>query len=249
MYGIGTQRLEEELEVYFPDARILRMDSDAVSRPGAHGKMIAAFAAHDYDILLGTQMIAKGLDFPHVHLAAVVQADTELFHPDFRATERGASLILQLAGRAGRREDQGKVIVQCTVVDHPALRAAVSGDWKAFCTSEMTFRKAGNFPPWSRLILLRAVGKDESAVARSMIRLKNLLSDHPQIEILGPAPAVISKIKNKFRYQLIARSSRATDETGKQLRLAVRAALHEYRSARTEPSTTIEIDVDPQTIT
>jgi primosomal protein N' (replication factor Y) len=249
MYGIGTQRLEEELEVHFPDARILRMDSDSVSRPGAHGKMIAAFAAHDYDILLGTQMIAKGLDFPHVQLAAVVQAETELFHPDFRATERGAGLILQLAGRAGRRDLQGKVIVQCSIDQHPALRAAVSGDWVAFTTTELATRLISSFPPYARLILIRAAAKDESSVARSMIRIKNLLSVHDSLSIMGPAPAVISKLKNKYRYQLIARTTREQDPAGKILRTAVQSALNEYKQSRTEPSVALEIDVDPQSIT
>ncbi len=249
MYGIGTQRLEEELEAHFPEARILRMDSDSVSRPGAHGKMIAAFAAHEYDILLGTQMIAKGLDFPHVQLAAVVQAETELFYPDFRATERGASLILQLAGRAGRRDQQGKVIVQCSVDQHPALRAAVSGDWSSFTESELSIRSLSEFPPYARLVLIRAVAKDESSVARSMIRLKNLLSDYDSISIMGPAPAVISKLKNKYRYQLIARTIRAQDPTGKILRNAVRSCLKEYKQSRTESAVALEIDVDPQSIT
>lgn len=248
MYGIGTQRLEEELAAHFPEARLLRMDSDSVSRPGAHGKMIAAFAAHEYDILLGTQMIAKGLDFPHVQLAAVVQAETELFYPDFRATERGAGLIIQLSGRAGRREEQGKVIVQCSIDQHPALRAAVSGDWTAFTTTELANRIVGSFPPYARLILIRAVGKDESAVARSMIRLKNLLAESKSLSIMGPAPAVISKLKNKFRYQLIARTTREHDPAGKILRSAVRTALHEYKLARTEPAVALEIDVDPQSI-
>ncbi|MBU0691162.1 primosomal protein N', partial [bacterium] len=249
MYGIGTQRLEEELAAHFPDARLLRMDSDSVSRPGAHGKMIAAFAAHEYDILLGTQMIAKGLDFPHVQLAAVVQAETELFYPDFRATERGAGLILQLSGRAGRREEQGKVIVQCSIDQHPALRAAVSGDWTAFTATELATRIISNFPPYARLILIRAVGKDESSVARSMIRLKNLLAESKALSIMGPAPAVISKLKNKFRYQLIARTTREHDPSGKFLRTAVRSALSEYKQSRTEPAVTLEIDVDPQSIT
>jgi primosomal protein N' (replication factor Y) (superfamily II helicase) len=197
---------------------------------------------------LGTQMIAKGLDFPHVQLAAVVQAETELFHPDFRATERGASLILQLAGRAGRRDEQGMVVVQCAVDQHPALRAVLSGDWTAFANSELAIRKSSNFPPYARLILIRAAGKDETSVARSMIRLKNLLSDSPSINIMGPAPAIISKLKNQYRYQLIARTSRQTDPSGNLLRSTVRTALVEYSRSRTEPSVALEIDVDPQSI-
>jgi primosomal protein N' (replication factor Y) len=247
--GFGTQRLEEDLAAHFPTARIMRMDSDSTTRRGAHGKMVSAFAAGEYDLLVGTQMIAKGLDFPGVELAAVVQADTELFYPDFRSSERGAALILQISGRAGRREETGTVIVQTAVPDHPVLRTAIAGDWEEFARNQLKARADGCFPPFARLVLLRALGKDESAVARAMLRLKNLLGHSGTVEVLGPAPAVILKLKNLFRYQLLVRTTRQQDAAGVKLRTAVRQALTEYKQARIEPGVTIEVDVDPQSIT
>ena len=245
--GLGTQRLEEELAVHFPQARILRMDSDTAARRGMHGRMVAAFAAREYDLLAGTQMIAKGLDFPDVHVSAVVQADTELFYPDFRASEKGAALILQAAGRAGRRDHQGIVIVQTTVPAHPVIRAAASGDWEAFLQSEIASRSHSAYPPFARLVLIRALGKDESSTVRALLRLRRLLQGK-SVEVLGPAAAVVSKVRSKFRYQMLVRTLREKDAAGSALRESVRQALGEYKRARGEPGVTLEVDVDPQSV-
>jgi primosomal protein N' (replication factor Y) (superfamily II helicase) len=245
--GLGTQRLEEELAVHFPGARILRMDSDTVLRRGMHGRMVAAFASGEYDILAGTQMIAKGLDFPNVEISAVVRADTELFYPDFRASERGASLILQVAGRAGRRDITGTVIVQSSIPSHAVIQTVVSGDWEAFAQNELTNRAQAGYPPFARLILLRAVGKDESSAVRALLRLRRLLQGKP-VNVIGPAPAVVPKIKLRFRFHMLVRTLREKDAAGNALREAVRQALSEYRRAKGEPGVTIEVDVDPQSV-
>jgi primosomal protein N' (replication factor Y) len=243
--GIGTQRLEEELALHFPQARLLRMDLDTTARRGAHGRMIAAFAAGEYDILLGTQMVAKGLDFPGVQLVGVVSADTELFHPDFRAAERGVALLTQAAGRAGRRERIGKVLVQTFATEHPVVKTVCEQDWLGFAEQELQRREAASFPPFARLVLVRFSGKDESKVARAALRFRSLVKSEGGVETLGPAPAVLHKLRGKIRYHLLVRSLRARDETGATLRRAVKQARDEFHRTRAESGVEIEIDVDP----
>jgi primosomal protein N' (replication factor Y) len=141
--GTGTQKLEEEISELFPDARVARMDSDAMSRLGAHAALTSAFQSGEYDVLAGTQMVAKGLDFPNVELAVIAQADTELFHPDFRASERGASLMLQLAGRAGRASENGHVMIQTSAPDHAAVKAVQHADWRGVCEQRIAESRKG----------------------------------------------------------------------------------------------------------
>lgn len=246
--GVGTQRLEEELELHFPEARLLRMDLDTTTRRGAHGRMIAAFAGGEYDILLGTQMVAKGLDFPGVQLVGVVSTDTELFHPDFRAAERGAALLTQASGRAGRRGRIGKVLLQTFAPEHPVVQSVLRQDWLGFAEQEMQRRESVGFPPFSRLVLVRFVGKDESHVARAALRFRSFVKAEGGVETLGPAPAVLYKLRGKIRYHLLMRSPRAKDEGGARLRRAVKQARDEFRRTRGEPGVAIEIDVDPVTI-
>jgi primosomal protein N' (replication factor Y) len=248
-YGLGTQKLEEEVMSHFPAARILRMDSDTVARRGTHGRMVAAFAAGEYDILVGTQMVAKGLDFPNVELAAVIQADSELFFPDFRSSERSASLIVQVAGRAGRRAETGTVIIQSSLTEHPVLHIALDHNWGKFVTGELESRERAGFPPFARLILIRATGLDESNTAKALLRLRRLLQAGGGVSLLGPAPAVIAKIRNLYRYQLLVRTLRTEDPAGTRLRGAVRAALAGYKQDKGEPGVELEIDVDPQSVT
>ena len=247
--GLGTQRLEEELAAHFPNARILRMDSDTASRRGIHGRMVTAFAAGEYDLLVGTQMIAKGLDFPNVDLAAVVQADSELFYPDFRASERGASLIMQVSGRAGRRTERGTVIIQSNLPEHNVLKTAITSEWEPFVQGELKQREVGGFPPFARLVLVRSLSKDESSGVRALLRLRRLLQQHTLQDVLGPAPAVIARLKNLYRHQILIRSLRSEDPAGNRLRTAVRAALADYKRAKPEQSVHLELDVDPQSIT
>ena len=246
--GIGTQRLEEELALHFPDARLLRMDLDTTSRQGAHGKMIAAFAAGDYDILLGTQMVAKGLDFPGVHLVGVVSADTELFYPDFRAAERGAALLIQASGRAGRRGRRGKVLLQTLAPEHPVLQSVLEQDWLKLAEEELQRRESANFPPYARFVLVKFAGKEESKVAKAALRFRSLIKQGNGVETLGPAPAVLYKLRGRIRYHLLVRSSRAIDESGTALRRTVKQARDEFRRTRGEPGVEIEIDVDPVSI-
>lgn len=244
--GIGTQRIEDELVKEFPSARVLRMDSDTASGYGRHSRMVTSFAHHEYDILAGTQMIAKGLDFPEVDLAAVVRADADLFFPDFRASERGASLILQLAGRAGRRTRQGQVVIQSSVTNHPVIDAVMSGDWSRFADTELVQRERSAFPPYARLVLVRATAKDESVAARALLKLRRLILENERIEVLGPTPAVVLKVEQHFRYCLMARTRRSADPAGSLLRGAVSRAVRHFKESKAETGVKLTVDVDPQ---
>ncbi len=244
--GVGTQKVEEELAALFPSARVLRMDVDTTGRKDAHDSILKKFAAKEADILLGTQMVAKGLDFPHVTLVGVVSADTGLLMPDFRASERTFQLLTQVAGRAGRADLIGEVVVQTHQPDHPAIVLAAKHDYLGFYADEILERQAHRYPPFSRLICLSFKGEDEpsvEAVARDVTNL--LLSRHPAGDVLGPAPAVISKINRLYRHSTLLKAPKG-DFTVTRL---VAEVLAEY-AARPKPTgrgdVRITVDVDPQ---
>lgn len=245
MCGSGTQRIAEELTTCFPTARVARMDSDAMARIGSHGELMSEFGKGNYDILVGTQMVAKGLDFPNVELSVVADADSELFYPDFRASERGASLLLQMSGRSGRASKDGRVLLQTRAQSHPAIRAATEGDWLKFAEEELLHREKSGFPPYYRVVLLRAKNSDESAVARAMLKAKRELENEPGIGLLGPSPCAVAKIKGRIRYQLLVRSSRTTDPTGALLRHKVKNLFLNWGNSEELKRVQWEIDVDP----
>jgi len=158
-------------------------------------------------------------------------------------------LITQVAGRAGRRTDPGLVLIQSSITKHPVLEHILSGDWQQFIEEELNNRKRSGFPPAARLILLRSKGKNESAAVRALLRMRRLLQKDKRITTLGPAPAVISRMKGDYRFNLLVRTLRENDPAGGRLRDAARRALDEYKTGRAEPGVTIDLDVDPQTVT
>ncbi len=206
-HGLGTERLEQEVRSKFPGFACQRMDTDTMRGRGSHERVLGAFRRGELRILLGTQMIAKGLDFPGVTLVGVVNADTALHLPDFRASERTFQLVAQVAGRTGRGEQGGRVLVQTFSPGYAAIQAAARHDFAAFVASEMPHRREHNYPPFGRLARVIVRSKDEAA-AKSHIeelanRLKELTKDIPRtIRVLGPAPAPVTRIKNFFRYHL-----------------------------------------------
>jgi primosomal protein N' (replication factor Y) len=207
--GIGTERLEREVETAFPNHVARRMDSDTMRTPGSHEQVLSAFKAGEIHILLGTQMIAKGLDFPNVTLVGVVNADTALHMPDFRAAERTFQLVAQVAGRTGRGDRPGRVLVQTYAPDHYAIACASEHDYEGFASCELPERERFGMPPFGRLIRLIGRGPDEKTVRSFMEALADTLkaAAGPDISILGPAPAPVSKIRNLFRYHIRLRSS------------------------------------------
>ena len=204
-YGTGTQKVEEELQERFPSARILRMDVDTTRKKGAHEKILKAFEEQEADILLGTQMIAKGLDYSNITLVGVLNADTALNLPDFRSSERTFQLLTQVSGRAGRGAKPGEVIVQTFNPEHHSIVLAQAQDYEAFYQQEMILRHQSGYPPFYFTVKITISHPAEQVVAKKSYQiaeqLKNGLS--PESRILGPTPSGIARIKNRYYYQII----------------------------------------------
>ncbi|MCH5463305.1 primosomal protein N' [Lactobacillus sp. LC28-10] len=204
-YGTGTQKVEQELTELLPTARIIRMDVDTTRRKGAHERLLKQFGDHKADILLGTQMIAKGLDFPDVTLVGVLNADTALGLPDFRASERTFQLLTQVSGRAGRAEKPGQVFIQTYNPEHYAIQLAKTQNYEQFFVREMQLRHRGNYPPYFFAVKVTASDVDERKAAEAMVKivrqLKTVLS--PQAIILGPTPGAIARVNKRYYYQLV----------------------------------------------
>lgn len=206
--GFGTQRVEEELAELLPNARILRMDQDSTGQKNAHETMLAQFGRQEYDILLGTQMVAKGLDFEKVTLVGVLGIDSLLFGQGFRAYENVFSLVTQVIGRGGRAALPGRALIQTTVPEHPVLQLAAEQDYESFYREEIAFRKFGLYPPFCSFCIVGFVGAQEGAVALAAHRFGTLLAEraaaHPTmpLRLLGPAPMGITMLNGKYRYKL-----------------------------------------------
>ncbi|MFC2041699.1 primosomal protein N', partial [Chloroflexota bacterium] len=215
--GVGTQKLEQEASHTFSQARLLRWDSDATRQKHSHREILNKFRTHQADILIGTQMIAKGLDFPLVTLVGVVNADTALNLPDFRAGERTFQLLSQVAGRAGRGPLGGQVIIQTYSPEHYAIQAAAKHDYPLFYNKEIAYRRQLNNPPFSRLASLVYTHTNDALCQKEAERMKHLLSEErdskgiANIQIIGPAPAFIHRLRGRFRWQLVLRGSTLSD--------------------------------------
>lgn len=204
--GSGTQKIEEQLEELFPDARVLRFDRDSTSKKGAHEKILDSFGAGEADILVGTQLVAKGLDFPNVTVVGVTDADTELAFPSFQSSERMFQLLSQVAGRSGRGTKPGKVFIQTRQPDNEALKFAQKHDYDGFAVSELDFRKALNYPPYSRLVKFVLKGKNESQVRVSAFKLKSVLERLvPDFDSLGPSPAAIAWMNQYYLWEVMVK--------------------------------------------
>jgi primosomal protein N' (replication factor Y) (superfamily II helicase) len=244
MHGVGTQRVEEELQTLFPEARIARMDLDTTARRGAHDRILRQFGDRQADILLGTQMVAKGLDFPHVTLVGVVSADTQMLLPDFRSSERTFQLLTQVAGRAGRSTLLGEVIVQTSQPGHRTLVHLIDHNYLAFFDEEIAERQELSYPPFSRLTLIETRGEDEAEVQRTAERIAAALQrSTPPFQILGPAPAVIGKINKNFRWHIVLKTPKTVDPSGTRTTGIVRQAVEGVRNGVRK--TQIIVDIDP----
>ncbi len=210
-FGIGTQKVEEEIQGLFPNTRTLRWDFDVTRGKESHEAILENFVQHRADILIGTQMIAKGLDLPLVTLVGVVSADTSLNLPDFRAGERTFQLLTQVAGRAGRSILGGKVIIQTYNPDHYAIQAAARHDYAAFYNLEFAFRREQRYPPFNRLIRLLYVNTSERRAQEESARFHRALTTRiaqrglPDIDLIGPAPAFFHRVRGEYRYQILVR--------------------------------------------
>ncbi len=246
--GFGTQRVEDELTVLFPGASVIRMDLDTTSRRGTHDRLLRQFSEGRADILLGTQMVAKGLDFSRVTLVGVISADTQMLLPDFRSAERTFQLLTQVAGRAGRSSLPGEVIIQTSQPDHYGLRHVLTHDFKGFFAEELGFRKDLNYPPFSRLILAEFKGEREEEVISHVEGFHGFLkAQRPKFPILGPSPAAIPRIRGMFRWHILLKSPKTNDPSGATLRRVLSAALAAYRNSPfgKKKSILLTIDTDP----
>ena len=203
--GLGTQKLEAEVRARFPDYACARMDADSMRTRGSHDNVLSAFQRGEHHILLGTQMIAKGLDFPNVTLVGVVNADTALHLPDFRAAERTFQLVAQVAGRTGRGQRGGRVLVQTLSPDHPAIMAAVRHDFPRFAAHELAMRKASGYPPFTSMIRVIVRGPQEATVRETAVdfgaRLRQAAAG-AAVRVLGPGAAPIARLRGEHRFQL-----------------------------------------------
>jgi primosomal protein N' (replication factor Y) len=237
--GVGTERLEESLATLFPLARIGRMDRDTTGRKGAHQELVSAMEGRQLDLLVGTQMVAKGHDFPGVTLVGVINADSTLNFPDFRSAERTFSLLTQVAGRAGRGDRPGRVLIQTYTPEHYALVCASSHDYLAFYEQELAFRQELGYPPWGFLVNLVLAGNDPARVSQSAAALAVALERAAAgVEVLGPAPCPLSRLRGKTRLQILLKAA---------ARPPLRRLLPTLPSLRSLllSGVTLTVDVDP----
>lgn len=236
--GVGTEKIEEELNSLIEDAKILRMDVDTTSKKGMHKKMITAFKNHEYDILLGTQIVAKGLDFPLVTLVGVINADTSLNIPDFRSSENTFDLLCQTSGRSGRSKNQGKVIIQTFNKDHYAIKYSKEHDYIGFFKKEMDIRRKLKYPPYYFLCYLKISGKDDNYILNEANKIKRSLERNlSSTIILGPSPATVFKINNIYRYGIIMKYKNSKD-----LYDVLKRIMNHYQSNN---KVVIDIDFNP----
>ena len=239
-FGTGTQRIEEEVAKFFPAARILRYDRDTVSQRGSHEIFFSAFAEGKADILIGTQMVTKGLDVAKVTLVGVVSADTSLSLPDFRAAEHTFQLLTQVAGRAGRRHLPGKVIIQTYNPGNYAVAAASKHDYEGFYNQEMKFRRELGYPPFSRLISLLVTGREKGKAERTAEDLGKFLRKRLSREVLGPAPAAIARLRGEWRHRILLK--------GEDPILMRQAVVESLEKAVIPFDVKVAVDVDPMNL-
>ncbi|MCL2226728.1 MAG: primosomal protein N' [Oscillospiraceae bacterium] len=241
--GAGTQKVESELLELFPGIGIIRMDADTVSRINSHDKLLTKFRDGKAQILLGTQMVTKGLDFENVTLVGVLSADSSLYMSDYRAHEKTFSLITQVVGRSGRGEKPGRAVIQTFTPGHDVIKTASKQDYDEFYEHEIVFRRAMGSPPIRDLMTLSAVGTEEALVVLACHRMYNVLSNHfcgdSGIKLLGPAPALVSKVNNRYRYRLLV-----SCENSKKVRDTIAHTIRIISSDRESKGISIFADAD-----
>jgi primosomal protein N' (replication factor Y) (superfamily II helicase) len=243
--GTGTERIEEEIQSLFSGSRLLRMDLDTMRKKGAHSKVVSDFENRTGDILLGTQIVAKGHDFPGVTLVGIISADTGLYFPDFRSFERTFQLLTQAAGRAGRKDKSGEVIIQTLSPDHPVLQFASTHDYEGFFRWEMGQREELGYPPYGRLAMAVFRGQKLDQTEKAAVRFAGLINAGSRFDVLGPAPAPLSRLKGDYRYQIIFRQSKSADPSGRMLREALKKALADFQAGNPFRNVRVHVNVDP----
>ena len=243
--GIGTQRVELELKSAFPGVGVLRMDADTTSGKEGHRRILEEFSTGNYPILLGTQMVTKGHHFPAVGLVGVVSAEEGLNFPDFRSAERTFQQLVQVAGRAGRADGEGRVVIQTYTPDHSVFRYLCAHDYDGFMDEELALRKDLAYPPFARIVLASCSGTDAQLLSAFMASWASALREALTargIAVLGPAPPLVARVKNRFREQILLKGAIA--QPNKETALAIFKRLVE--SHRGAKSLDVRWDVDPE---
>ena len=248
-FGTGTQRVEDELEFYFPDIKIERVDSDTITKKGKLGEILTRFRSGETDVLVGTQMVSKGMDFSNVTLVGVVSAETSLWIPDFRADERTFQLLTQVSGRAGRSEKEGEVIIQTQNAKNFVLQKVIENDYSGFYQKEIELREKGEYPPFTRIGLIEIKSEKEDRAKAAINDFSVFLKRYRKgLKITLPVEAIIHKIKGFYRFQIIIRSSRKYDPPGKLLRNAILNSYIDFNRESRFKDVKLIIDIDPQSI-
>jgi primosomal protein N' (replication factor Y) len=244
--GIGTQRIQDELDLHFPEAKVLRMDQDTTRGKNAHDQLLTAFRDKQADILMGTQMIAKGLDFPNVTLVGVVSADVGLAIPDFRAGEKIFQLLSQVAGRSGRGSKPGEVVIQTYQLSHFAIQFAKNHDYQGFYQNEIKHRETYNYPPFVRMIQITVSSANISDAISKSRELAIPIRNYGKYicDVIGPAPASISKLRNLYRWQISLKINRKYDPSGVKTKTLLYDVVKPYLT-RNKSSIFVNVDVDP----
>lgn len=243
--GYGTQRIEHELELLFPSARIMRMDADSTSTKFSHDRIFESFKNQEYDFLIGTQMVAKGLDFPNVSLVGIINADNSLYDENYNSSERSFDLITQVIGRSGRRDGNGKAVIQTINPYNQTIEFASKQDFKGFYNNEIMLRKALVYPPYCDIYSISFVGENENTVALSAKKffeiLKELNADnHEKLIVLGPGPAKLSKLNNQYRYRLSVKC-----KNSKNIRELINKIINKIRKIKEFKDISITVDLNP----
>ncbi len=249
-FGTGTQRVEDELAFYFPDAKIERIDSDSTSKKGSLGILLNRFRTGEIDILVGTQMVSKGLDFSHVTLVGVIAAETSLWLPDFRADERTFQLLTQVSGRAGRSKIKGEVLIQTQNEKHFVLQKVLENNYEEFYRKEIFSREQMGYPPFTRICLIEAKDEDDENAKGAIHDFYNQLIKHKQgLKITPPSEAIIAKLKKYFRYQILVKVDRKVDPGGAILRNAILNSFINFNRDSRFRNVKLNFDIDAQNIT
>lgn len=248
--GFGTQKVEQEVQTLFPDARILRMDADTTSAKNSHEKCFSEFSEGKYDIMIGTQMVAKGLDFPNVTLVGVISVDQQLYNDDYKSTERTFDLLTQVVGRSGRGETAGRAVIQTLAPENMVIELAADQDYRAFFDAEIMIRKGLIYPPYCDICVINFSGFGEQLVKNAAADFFNMFkekiaSDYPleKVVVLGPVPPKISKINNNYRERLIIKCKNSV-----RFRKLISECLKEYSTNKKYNKITAFADINPESI-
>ena len=241
--GMGTQQIQEQVSSFFPNTKVARMDWDTTRGKWAFDKLIHSFAAQEVKILVGTQMVVKGLDFQNVHLVGVLTADHLLNFPDFRAHERTYQMLRQVAGRAGRKQLRGKVMIQTYQPNHPIIKQVIEGNYEQMFSTQLDDRKEYHYPPFSRMIRILVSHTDLETVKKSSEWITNVLQQANAGEVLGPVFPPIARLRNRYRMHILVKIG--TDQSRDRVKSIISRTLERFETIALFKSCRVNLDIDP----